>query len=203
MTNDESEKTGRAWRPRRADTTHEGENVNDQPMTNAETQMTKTRQIPSPNGATDTSPGHRPGAAHPASDQKSFLAPPSGMVLSPHHIPVSQDAACMNLPGSTERCAPLVFHKATQFGHPSPNEATVFSPNGAKYVSPGQRPGLRHVIISSPEGATHLRQANPRHGSPLQGSGSFPSRFLGRRPRLAWTGPLALNNRNIKTEVVG
>ncbi len=83
------------------------------------------------------------------------------------------------------------------------NRATVFSPNGAKHFSPGQRPGSRHVMILSPEGAAHLRPTNPRHGSPLQGSGSWGNHFLGRCPRLGWAGPLALKNSNRKVEVAG
>ena len=83
------------------------------------------------------------------------------------------------------------------------NRATFFSPNGAKYDSPGQRPGSLPIEIFSPEGATHLLLLNPHHGSPLQGFGSFSSRFLGRCPRLTWAGPLALKNLNSIAEVVG
>lgn len=77
------------------------------------------------------------------------------------------------------------------------------SPNGAKHASPGQRPGSRPPTILSPEGAAHRRSANPSHGSPLQGSRSFPTRFLGRCPGLVWSWPLALKNRNTRTEVGG
>ena len=80
------------------------------------------------------------------------------------------------------------------------NRATFFSPNGAKYDSPGHRPGSRSHALFSPEGATYLPVANPRVRTPLQGSGSWGDFFLGRCPRLAWIGPLVLKNRNANME---
>jgi hypothetical protein len=76
------------------------------------------------------------------------------------------------------------------------------SPNGAKHTSPGQRPGSRSHRLLSPEGAAHFRPANPRHGSPLQGSESWRNLYLGRCPRLAWIRPLALKNGTVNMEVM-
>ena len=83
-----------------------------------------------------------------------------------------------------------------------PEERRIFSPIGAKYHSPRQRPGSPRSIFFSPEGAAHLRPDEPSHGTPLQGSGSFSSHVLERCPRLAWAGPLALKSPNRQTEVL-
>ena len=79
-------------------------------------------------------------------------------------------------------------------------ERQLSSPNGAKYDSPGHRPGAPGSNMFSPEGAAHLPEANPPDRTPLQGSGSVASLVLGRCPRLAWTGPLALKMWNSQTE---
>jgi len=76
-----------------------------------------------------------------------------------------------------------------------PKTRQISSPNGATHTSPGHRPGSRSHRLLSPEGAAHLASAKPPVRTPLQGSESWGNLFLGRCPRLAWTGPLALKNR--------
>ena len=151
-----------------------------------------------------------------AEEPRVFAAkPPCGSVSHRHsncRDTVTTIAKHLNTDGSLMGFNPSIVASPmrqlarTSFSSPnraipsSPNKSTVSSPNGAKHPSPGHRPGSRSHIIFSPEGAAHLRATNPPVRTPLQGSGSWGDLFLGRCPRLAWIGPLALKNRNANME---
>ena len=75
------------------------------------------------------------------------------------------DDGCLNGITSSIVASPMRQLTRTLSSSPSraipsgSNKATVFSPNGATYDSPGHRPGSPRSIILSPEGASHLRTA--------------------------------------------
>jgi hypothetical protein len=141
----------------------------------------------SPNGATYASPGQRPGFRrnqHRALKGRHKTSARSTRVVPPLQGSESRVA------GDPGRCPGLAC------GRPLALKMKIgggfFSPNGATYLSPGQRPGFRRNQHRALKGRHKTSARSTRVVAPLQGSELRVAGDPGRCPGLACGRPLAL-----------